>query len=259
MGQAVAQSLLSLTSDDSIFGPDSTNAAPAEPFSGLSLVESQAVNAPQGEPQLQLQTEDSQFLQYCLDPANGILPQDHPSVPGPALTPAMSPSPASVTDLRGSAVSQRDEPGQKYSLDMARLPVSVPARAVTQQDVFDSRTLAQPLSPRSQLHATAQGSNLFYPAGEEVDECAGSAEGFVEHGLNEPASIHADQGMLLLLNMCSSMHSLQMLNLCACASSALTSVTLVLKLCVMRLQSMLELRKLIMGRGLQGRTAVIGR
>ena len=223
VGQAIAESLRSMTSTSSDLDGVPSAAVPTEQFAALSLVDTLASNPDGEDVQLQLETESSQFLQYCLDPTNGVLPQHTRSA-------VLESPPADNSHSVGTwaddehelSSSPRDEGalGQAAANDAhVKTPVTVTGHTHRVSTTHFPESYAQPtpLSPRSQLHATALGGDVFQgsPSATAVDHGAFVVDdeddvsslvggtGYQQHiweptetphEADAPASIHVEQG-----------------------------------------------------------------
>lgn len=224
VGQAIAASLRSMTPTSSDLDGVPSAAVPTEQFAALSLVDTLASNPGGEDVQLQLDTENSQFLQYCLDPINGVLPQH--------TRPAVSDSPTAdnshnngtwAGDGHELSSSPRDEGllGEAAANEtLVGTPVTVTGltQGAGMTHLPESYAQPTPLSPQSQLHATALGGDVFRgtPSATGVDHGAfvmddeddvSSLVGGVgyqqhiweptvtPHEADAPASIHVEQGM----------------------------------------------------------------
>lgn len=214
VGQTIAESLRSMQSVHSTTSADGDSSAvrvaalPLEQFAALSLVDTPASN-PDGEDQLQLETGNSQFLQYYFD---RLLPQhsqtaanDHSA----ELDPFEAMLPLSSSPRAGGTVSEAAADESPFWM-----PDAAPAAATAGSEYVqypEQFAQATPLSPRSQLHATALGTGVLGSSftaaadhGAFVVDGGDSSEAVVgEHfhnlqatdaDMDAPASIHVHQG-----------------------------------------------------------------
>lgn len=248
IGQALVHSLHNLTAADDIesdataAGNSGSGAAegaasaavPIDQFAALSLVDTLGGNVGTQDSHLQLETEDSQFLDYCLDPNNAILPE------GPHLADVVNSKAASSShgneqhptpDLPSTSSStaeglrgpNTDFLGHPQTVSPAievhaDLPVSsspqaesLPTTGQTAPWGSHATTLrntsnpmgqsegANALSPRSQLHAAVLGDEdvTDRPAFEDWSEGQGSSVNNGPYQLAKgdvPASIHCRHG-----------------------------------------------------------------
>ena len=213
VGQAIAESLRSMQSVHSMTSTDSagrTEAVPTEQFAALSLVDLLASN-PDGEDQLQLETENSRVLQYYLDPANGVLPhnpltQTAAKDDRPEMNPFEALLPLSSSPRAGGTVS-----GVVLDDSPFWVPDAAPPVAAAGSEHVQSAQ-ATPLSPRSQLHETVLGNDVLGSSFTAAADHGGgecSSEATVGHQQNwqatsadtdAPARMHVHQGDCLPLH-----------------------------------------------------------